>query len=453
MKTVLMLLISICYLTYAVGQPIDIYPDNPWYWSYKGNPVMLIGGSNEDNLFQSPDYLEQLDLLQSLGGNYVRCTMSSRDEGNVWPFAKGDDGLYNLREFNEVYWDRFAAFLNAAAQRDIIVQVEVWATFDFYRDHWLNNPFNPKNNNTLNNKRVRLPYTVPTHPIFRENPFFWSVPEMNNNTQLLTYQQKFVDRLLDISLQHDNVLYCIDNETSVTAAWSIFWAKYIQARGKLAGKVVHTTEMWDPHDLDHPDHLTNLFHEDVFTFLDISQNNHKKGQEHYDNGRAYRKKVATLSRPKPLNTVKTYGKNKHGNAINGVQRFWRSAFLGTASVRFHRPNSGHGLQTIAQANIKSMRMLCNELPFWKADAMPEIMKNQEPNEAYAIGITGKVYALYFPDAGEIEVTLPNSKSASLQWLDIDESSWEAPQKVNHEGLIKVKNAFEGRSRVALIRVQ
>ncbi|MBV6654964.1 MAG: hypothetical protein KI786_14465, partial [Mameliella sp.] len=125
MKTVLMLLISICYLTYAVGQPIDIYPDNPWYWSYKGNPVMLIGGSNEDNLFQSPDYLEQLDLLQSLGGNYVRCTMSSRDEGNVWPLAKGDDGLYNLREFNEVYWDRFAAFLSAAAQRDIIVQVEV----------------------------------------------------------------------------------------------------------------------------------------------------------------------------------------------------------------------------------------------------------------------------------------------------------------------------------------
>jgi len=88
------------------------------------------------------------------------------------------------------------------------------------------------------------------------------------------------------------------------------------------------------------------------------------------------------------------------------------------------------LLTIAQANIKSMRMLCNELPFWKADAMPEIMKNQELNEAYAIGITGKVYALYFPNAGDIEVTLPNSKSASLQWLAIDESAWEARQKVN-----------------------
>ncbi len=54
------------------------YSENPKYWQYKGEPVLLLGGSNNDNLFQSPDLEEQLDLLQSVGGNFIRNTMSSR---------------------------------------------------------------------------------------------------------------------------------------------------------------------------------------------------------------------------------------------------------------------------------------------------------------------------------------------------------------------------------------
>ena len=64
---------------------IQPYAKNPFYWQYKGAPVLLLGGSVEDNLFQIADIEDQLDLLHSLGGNYVRCTMSSRDEGDAWP--------------------------------------------------------------------------------------------------------------------------------------------------------------------------------------------------------------------------------------------------------------------------------------------------------------------------------------------------------------------------------
>jgi len=31
---------------------IDIYGKNPVYWQYKGKPVLLLGGSADDNLFQ-----------------------------------------------------------------------------------------------------------------------------------------------------------------------------------------------------------------------------------------------------------------------------------------------------------------------------------------------------------------------------------------------------------------
>ena len=48
---------------------------HPGFWSYGGKPVLLLGGSREDNLFQIPDLKEQLDLLARVGGNYIRNTI------------------------------------------------------------------------------------------------------------------------------------------------------------------------------------------------------------------------------------------------------------------------------------------------------------------------------------------------------------------------------------------
>ena len=62
---------------------IQPYPPKPFYWQYKGAPVLLLGGSVEDDLFQIAAIAAHLDLLQAVGGNYIRCTMSSRDRRRV----------------------------------------------------------------------------------------------------------------------------------------------------------------------------------------------------------------------------------------------------------------------------------------------------------------------------------------------------------------------------------
>lgn len=154
---------------------IEIYKPNPAYWQYKGKPVLLIGGTKDDNLFQVPDLKEHLDLLKAVGGNYVRNTMSSRDQGNVWQFKKVN-GKYDLDQWNAEYWRRFERFLKLTNQRDIIVQIELWATFDYYRDNWAVNPFNPKNNINYTAEQTGLPEQVSTHPTRTDNNFFWSVP-------------------------------------------------------------------------------------------------------------------------------------------------------------------------------------------------------------------------------------------------------------------------------------
>ena len=92
---------------------IRVSPDHPFYWHYKNRTMVLIGGSSEDNLFQVPDVAKELDLIRSCGGNAVRCTMSSRDEGNVWAFEKDDRGQYDLTRPSDIYWEeRFRRSLN-----------------------------------------------------------------------------------------------------------------------------------------------------------------------------------------------------------------------------------------------------------------------------------------------------------------------------------------------------
>ena len=78
----------------TLGEEPTLQPwsENPWYWSYRGRPVLLLGGSDDDNLFQwsERDLIAQLDRLAAAGGNVVRNTMSDRKDAGfeVYPFLK-----------------------------------------------------------------------------------------------------------------------------------------------------------------------------------------------------------------------------------------------------------------------------------------------------------------------------------------------------------------------------
>jgi hypothetical protein len=420
---------------------INIYGKNPAYWQYNGKPVLLLGGSVDDNLFQIPDLKAHLDLLKSVGGNYIRNTMSSRnDKGfEVQPFRKLANGKYDLDKWNDEYWNRFENMLKLTHERDIIVQIEVWATFDYYRDNWDVNPFNPKNNINYTTEQTQLPVQVNSHPIQCENNFFWSVPAERNQKTVLKYQQRFVDKMLSYSLQFGNVLYCMDNETSVTPQWGKYWSQYIKAKARQAGKSVHTTEMWDRWDLADAMHNATFDHPETYSFVDISQNNHQKGQQHWDNAQRQRTRIADNVRP--LNNVKIYGADtgRFGNDRDGMERFWRNIFGGLASARFHRPTSGLGLNEKAQANIRSMRMITDKMDVFTCAPHNDLLSNRESNEAYCLANPGAVYALYFPNGGEVtlDISIVNTP-VTVQWLDIMKSKWLDAKRVEGKNKITLR---------------
>ena len=427
---------------------IQVYKENPQYWQHKSEPVLLLGGSVEDNLFQIPNLKEHLDLLQSVGGNYVRCTMSCRDEGNIWQFNEVE-GLYNLDQWNEEFWQRFNNFLRLTAERDIIVQIEVWATFDYYRLNWDINPFNPKNNVNYTFEQTNLPEVVDSHPTQTENNFFWSVPAENNQRIVLKYQEKFVDQILFYSLKFDHVLYCMDNETSVTPEWGKFWAEYIQAKANDAEVNVETTEMWDSHNLFHTQHQNTLGHPELYSFCDASQNNHQRGQKHWDNAQKFR---AQLNPVRPINSVKIYGSDQYhfGDDQDGLERFWRNVFGGMASARFHRPPSGLGLGPLACRHLKSMRMLTDNIHIFSCQPNNHLLSNRRENQAYALANIGKEVVVYFPESGTIDIDLSLfDADLTLQWLDINQSEWLNQMSVHGGKVVALTTPSQGHWAVLI----
>ena len=434
------------------------YPKNPRYWQFKGKPVLLIGGTDDDNLFQwtGKRLTDQLDLLKSVGGNYVRCTMSCRDKGNAWPFARKGD-RYDLDQWNDEFWRRFETFLAETARRGIIVQIEVWAFHDFNGKHWEASPWRPANT---------ISYTKPGTTLKDHygnigrvpHGFFFTVPKLNNDAVVvLGYQRKFVDRMLSHTLRYGHVLYCMTNEIHprYSPEWGWYWSSYIRDKAAAAGKKAETAEMyWQP-DLRGKQHHGSLDHPEAYTFFDASQDSAVlDGQQNWGNLQFVRGRLARSTRP--INHVKIYGADgspwKKVTGRHATECFWRNLIGGSASSRFHRPPYGLGLGATAQAHLKSMRMLTESMDFFACAPHNELLLGREPNEAYCLANPGNEYAVYFPNGGRVGLDLRHATGKlTAKWLDIARSRWTKDQTLRGGGTVTLSPQAKGHWAVWISR--
>jgi hypothetical protein len=408
---------------------IAVYHSNPSYFMYRGVPVLLLGGSDQDNLFNHPELLMQsLDTLHAIGGNYIRSTMSGRDPGNEWPFARLPDGSYDLETYNPEYWRRFDAALREAQARNIIVQVEVWATFDFYVLNWGNNPFNPANNVNYTAEESGLPTRVEHHPAVEVQPFFRTVPGLDNNLVVLRFQQRFVDALIHVAFRYDNVLFCMDNETRAPAEWAHYWGRYIKDRADRGKRPVFMTEMWNDIDLRGEEHTRTYTRPDLFFFMEISQNNWQRGQTHYDRILWMRDTVREHGGMRPLTNVKVYGlyrEDQRFDAALNLNRWWQNIFAGAAATRFHRPAHGMGLNEQAQMAIRAARIFTSEFDIFQTEPRPDLIRPAGDGRAYLLANPGRVYAVYMPEGGQARLDLTGVQGRyRLRWFNPETADFD-----------------------------
>jgi len=413
------------------------WSENPRYWQYRGEPVLLIGGSREDNLFQIPDLEEHLDLLASVGGNYIRNTMSDRDEGNVYPCRQVEGGRYDLDQWNEEYWRRFDDLLRLTYERDIIVQIEVWDRFDLsdVRDmgNWQRHPYRPANNINYSGEATGLADRYPDHPGADKHPFYHTVPGMEEYRPqydvIRAYQERFVAMMLSHSLPYGNVLYCMNNETSTDPRWGQHWMSFIRQRARAAGVDVFVTDMFDDGWMPERSEKIRLAldHPELYDFIDISQVNSRNfGEDHWN--RLHWVVQQAAAHPRPVNHTKIYsaGQTSFGSGTpqDGIERFWRNLLGGSASSRFHRPTAGIGLNETAQACIRSARKVEELVRFWDLDPHMELLNDRGENEAYLAAKPGEAYVLFLCNGGSVTLDLSGQDGAfSGRWIDVGTGEW------------------------------
>jgi hypothetical protein len=413
---------------------IKPYAQNLKYWQYKNEPVLLLGATDDDNLFQMNGLEAHLDELVAAGGNYIRNTMSFRDSGNVCPFLMLEDGKYDLEQWSNDFWGRFESLLKLTNERDIIVQIEVWDRFDYSQQFWDTNPFNPLNNINYTVSDSILDESYPKHPSGDFQPFFHSIAGMpkykTELARIRAYQEKMVDKMLNYFLNYGNVLYCMNNETTTPVEWGNYWIDYIRAKANEKEVEVYLTDMYDDfYKVNACERCKDLIAKpEYYTFMDISQINSRNfGQDHWDTLQVILAKRDQYAL-RPVNNTKIYGGGNYGfgsgSNEDGVERFCRNVVGGCASARHHRPPHGNGLNQKATASLKATRKAEEFIKFWEVSPRMELLSEREANEAYLTAKEGEKYLIYFPAGGTIKLDL---KSASgefhLKWISISSGEW------------------------------
>ena len=418
------------------SERIQPYQKDARYWQYKNSPILLLGGSKDDSLFQILDLEAHLNELKEAGGNFVRNTMSDRqDHGfEVYPYVQLENGKFDLDVWNEEYWLRFENLLRLTHERDIVVQIEVWDRFDHSQQHWEAGPYRPINNVNYTAKEAGLGNNYPAPAWHDRQPFFHTVPGMPRYKKELEvvrkYQERFVRKLLSYSLKYRNVLYCMNNETSTPASWGRYWIELIQIEAKKAGVKVYCTDMFNDGYKPEQSKLLEQAWEDthVYGFIDISQINSRLfNEQHWAKLQWVMKRMEGHHRP--VNCVKIYGSGEtnwgSGKPSDGVERFWRDLFAGCAAVRHHRDGGGIGLQPRAKACIRAARLAESLVRFWEVQSRQDLLTDCESDEAYLLADPGKKYLVYFTAGGSVKLDLSGAVGQlRLQWININSGQFE-----------------------------
>ncbi len=433
---------------------IQTYDKNPRYWQYEGRPVLLLGGSKTDHIFLAEGLKDHLDEIAAVGANYVRNTMSQREGVDLKPHKRLSDGKFDLDQWNDEYWQRFADCLRWCHERDIIIQIEVWDRFDFSREYWEISPWRPQNNVNYTGPQTGLAAAYPVHPWRDRQPFFHTIAGMDRyagarSDLIRKHQEQFVEKMLAESLKYPNVLYCINNETSTDPKWGRYWMTFIRKRAAREGVNVYCTDMFDDAWKPKQSEKLRLAFDDprMYPFLDVSQVNSRTfNEDQWDN-------ILWIARqreahPRPLNHTKIYSDGQKsfgtGTPVDGVERFWRNLIAGSASVRFHRPDAGIGLNDTAKACIRAARKAESRTAMWEVSPAMELLSNRETDEAYLAARPGEKYLLYFTDGGSVTLDLSGySHTFSMRWINVSTGDWG--QSASLEGGSKVNISAPGKS--------
>ncbi len=458
-------------------QPIASYPENPFYFSWKGKPVFLLGAANfhswtpisrpeNVNIKQQMDRLakaiEKINSPNVLG--FVRCLPydpnNHMHDGNVpvvlQPWQKTEEGRYDLDRINPSWKKRLHRYLTLALKRDIIVSLEVWDDWSITRGPggqydpgpegaWNAHPFNPKNN--INYDESVLPTTTSACGA----PFYSTIPSENNIKTVLRLQKSYVDVLMALADDYPNVIINIANESRANLNWSRYWAEYIHKKlpeTYMVGDMPSTNRKDGGGQCQHKFSPLTLSMDPIYDYVDISQGvsghefNTITGQviQGAERIHSYRQSMQSEGQEKPLVVSKDYTRDEQG----GRMVLWSRFIGGAASARFHRPSGDHGQEVVSFQHeaVESLGEFIATIPFWRMAPAPEKIQAL-PEDARA-----NVLA---QDNAHIVVQVINGSKEEEILLDVEPGPWNY-QWIQPENYGQPTKTFELKKEDTSIKI-
>ncbi len=220
--------------TQIPSEPLSIHPQNPHYFLFRGNPVVLIGSTEHYGAVMNLDfdYIRYLDELAACGLNITRTfsgiyvepvrafgiaknTMAPAPGRFISPWARSTmegysngGNKFDLTKWDEEYFARLKDFITEAGNREIIVELDLFSNF-YDTIQWKLSPLNPINNiNGTANIRDHKEILSLRHP------------------EILAEQEKMVKKIITELKDFDNLYYEVCNEpyfgdTTALSEWEV----------------------------------------------------------------------------------------------------------------------------------------------------------------------------------------------------------------------------------------
>jgi len=210
-------------------KPIQLHPDNPHYFLWRGKPTVLITsgehyGAVLNRAFNYKKYLKTLEshgfnLTRTFSGAYCEPPGAFNIQNNTLAPAKGrlicpwarsktpgyanGGNKFDLTKWDSAYFKRLRDFVAEASKNGVVVELVLFCPF-YKDDMWKLSPMNAANNVNGIGKMERIKVYTLNHP------------------KLLAVQDAMVRKIVKELRDCDNVYYEICNESyfgGVTLEW------------------------------------------------------------------------------------------------------------------------------------------------------------------------------------------------------------------------------------------
>jgi len=227
--------IAVLFLTMTIAcnnVPIKVCPDNPHYFSYKGNPIVLITSDHHYGavIDKDFDFVRFLEYLEKNSMNLTRIypggmfeapdkylpgnPLGPRPGRQLLPWARSNQSganpllaepgqpsyKFDLDKWNPEYFVRLKAFVELARKKDIIVEIPFFN--GMYADCWplmaMYHGNNTQNVGQYEAKDCGLYTTI-----------------VNRNQAVIKYQKAYIKKIVAELNEYDNLIYDICDEPSL----------------------------------------------------------------------------------------------------------------------------------------------------------------------------------------------------------------------------------------------